>query len=119
MSIPFLFFHKNTPYNQHDRTLVLFPSNKEQTFGYNNTITKKGVIHMDGLFMRSIEENIPLEMIYLADNQELSQRKLIVKEVNDEYIRAFCLLRKQMRTFKRENILSIMPESRTNYRYLH
>lgn len=74
---------------------------------------------MEGLFMRSIEENIPLEMIYLADNQELSQRKLIVKEVNDEYIRAFCLLRKQMRTFKRENILSIMPESRTNYRYLH
>ncbi|SMQ68594.1 hypothetical protein SAMN05444673_1657 [Bacillus sp. OV166] len=42
---------------------------------------------MDGLFIRSIEENIPLEMIYLADNQELSQRKLIVKEVQDEYIR--------------------------------
>jgi predicted DNA-binding transcriptional regulator YafY len=74
---------------------------------------------MDGLFIRSIEENIPLEMIYLTDKQELSQRTLIVKEVNDEYVRAYCLLRKQMRTFKRKNILSILPESRHKYRYLH
>jgi len=88
-------------------------------FGYNNIISKKGVIQIDGLLFRSIEEHLPLEMIYLASNQELSQRKLIVKEVNDDYIRAYCLTRKQMRTFKRENILSIMPESRSNHRFLH
>jgi predicted DNA-binding transcriptional regulator YafY len=74
---------------------------------------------MDGLFIRSIEENIPLEMIYFADNQELSQRRLLVKEVNDKYIRAYCLCRKQIRIFKRENILSIMPDSHSNYRSLH
>jgi len=79
----------------------------------------KGAIQMDGLLLRSLEENIPLEMIYLAENHELSQRKLIVKEVNDEYIRAYCLMRKQMRTFKRENILSIMPESRSKNHFLH
>lgn len=99
--------------------MFLFILNKELTFGYNDTIKKKGEINMDGLFIRSIEENIPLEMIYLAENQELSQRTLIVKEVTDEYIRAYCLLRKQIRTFKRENILSIMPETRLNNRYLH
>ncbi|MDQ1147049.1 putative DNA-binding transcriptional regulator YafY [Bacillus sp. SORGH_AS 510] len=74
---------------------------------------------MDGLFIRSIEENMPLEMIYLADNQKISQRKLIVKEITDEYIRGYCLLRKQMRTFKKENILSLMPKSRSEKRYLH
>jgi len=74
---------------------------------------------MDGLLIRSIEEHMPIEMIYLAENQELSQRKLIVKEINDNYIRAYCLLRKQMRTFKRENILSIMPEARSQKPYLH
>ena len=74
---------------------------------------------MDGLLIRSIEENIPLEMIYLAENQKLSQRKLIVIEVNDDYIRAYCLLRKQIRTFKRENILSIMPEASSKKRFLH
>ncbi|NRD78464.1 hypothetical protein HPT25_13910 [Bacillus sp. BRMEA1] len=74
---------------------------------------------LDGLFLRSIEENIPLEMIYLADNHVITQRRLIVKEVNDEYIRAYCLLRKQVRTFKRENILSLMSESNNKKHYLH
>ncbi|MFB3169008.1 hypothetical protein P5G62_017945 [Neobacillus sp. 179-C4.2 HS] len=74
---------------------------------------------MDGLLLRSIEENIPLEIIYLSQDKQISQRKLIVKEVNDEYIRAYCLLRKQIRTFRRENILSLMPNTRSNNRFLH
>lgn len=74
---------------------------------------------MEGLLIRSIEQHMPLEMIYLADNQEITQRTLIIKEVTDEYIKAYCLLRKQVRTFKRDNILSIMPEARTKHRYLH
>jgi predicted DNA-binding transcriptional regulator YafY len=74
---------------------------------------------MDGLLLRSIEENIPLEMIYLSSDQQISQRKLLVKEVNDEYIRAYCMLRKQVRTFRRENILSLMPNTRTNNTFLH
>ncbi|WP_462409012.1 hypothetical protein [Neobacillus sp. Marseille-QA0830] len=74
---------------------------------------------MDSLITRSMEEHIPLEMIYLADNQQITQRKLIVTEVNDEYIRAYCLLRQQIRTFKRDNILAIMPEYQTKQRFLH
>lgn len=75
----------------------------------------KGGIHLDGLFLRSIEENFLLEMIYLSKDNQISQRQLIIKEVNDEYIRAYCLLRKQVRTFRRENILSIRP----NKPFLH
>ncbi|MFP7295815.1 hypothetical protein [Neobacillus niacini] len=74
---------------------------------------------MDGILLRSIEENIPLEMIYLSCDQQISQRRLLVKEVNDDYIRAYCLLRKQIRTFRKENILSIMPQPHSNERYLH
>jgi predicted DNA-binding transcriptional regulator YafY len=89
-------------------------------FGYNYSICyQKGGIIMDGLLLRSIEENIPLEMIYLSSDQQISQRKLLVKEVNDEYIRAYCLLRKQVRTFRRENILSLMPNTRSNNTFLH
>jgi predicted DNA-binding transcriptional regulator YafY len=92
--------------------------NKELMFGYNVDIEiKEGAMVMEGIFLRSIEENIPLEMIYLSDDNQLSQRKLIVKEVNEEYIRAYCLLRKRIRTFRRQNILSIMPE--TKQKYLH
>ncbi|WP_042455371.1 WYL domain-containing protein [Neobacillus dielmonensis] len=74
---------------------------------------------MDNLITRSMAEHTRLEMIYLADNQQISQRKLIVMEVNDKYIRAYCLLRKEVRTFKRENILAIMPEQYSKRRYLH
>ncbi|MEH7115485.1 hypothetical protein V7124_24460 [Neobacillus niacini] len=74
---------------------------------------------MDGLLLHSIEENIPLEMIYLSEDQQISQRKLIVKEINDEYIRAYCLLRNQVRTFRRDNILSIMPNNRSKKSFLH
>jgi hypothetical protein len=70
---------------------------------------------MNNLFERSKNENLPLEIIYLSDDHQFSKRKLIVKEINDEYIRAYCLLRKQMRTFRVENILSIMPDSRSNH----
>jgi predicted DNA-binding transcriptional regulator YafY len=88
--------------------------------GYNIN-NKKGGLQMNGLFIRSMEEKIPLDMIYLANNKEITQRKLIIKEVNDEYIYAYCLLRKQFRSFKRENILSIMPISETHSmnHYLH
>lgn len=72
---------------------------------------------MNNLLLRSKNENIPLEIIYLSEDQQFSQRKLIVKEINGEYIRAYCLLRKQMRTFRVDNILSVMPDLRS--RLLH
>lgn len=71
---------------------------------------------LQSLFLRSLNEQIPLEIIYLSADHELSQRKLIVKEVNDGYIRAYCLLRRQMRTFRVDHILSAMPESHSKYR---
>jgi len=74
---------------------------------------------MNGLFLRSLEEKVPLEIIYLSADQQLSQRKCIVKEVNDEYIRAYCLLRRQMRTFRVDHILSAMPESHHPKHWLH
>jgi predicted DNA-binding transcriptional regulator YafY len=67
---------------------------------------------MNGLIQRSIEDHLPLEMIYLSESKQLSQRKLIVKEMDGDTIRAYCLLRKQMRTFRIENILSILPDTK-------
>jgi predicted DNA-binding transcriptional regulator YafY len=58
---------------------------------------------------RSYEENKPVEMIYLAANNIITHRKIIVKELHGSYIKAFCFLRKDNRLFKIENILSVMP----------
>lgn len=65
---------------------------------------------MNRLLEKSLSENLTVEMIYLAANNQITHRKIIVKEIHDRYFKAFCFLRKADRLFKKENILSVMPE---------
>ncbi|HAQ07545.1 MAG TPA: hypothetical protein DCR24_08515 [Bacillus bacterium] len=67
---------------------------------------------MRSLLIRSFKENRPVEMIYLSGNNEITHRKVIVKELNASYFKAFCFLRNDNRLFKIENILSVLPEKR-------
>jgi predicted DNA-binding transcriptional regulator YafY len=60
-----------------------------------------------GLLLRSLTVQQPLEIIYLSDKGKISQRVIIVEEIQENKIIAFCKLRNQYRTFKIENILSI------------
>ncbi|WP_102261912.1 hypothetical protein [Mesobacillus jeotgali] len=68
---------------------------------------------MNVLLEKSLMENVPVEMIYLAANNQITHRRIIVKEIHDHYFKAFCFLRNADRLFKKENILSVMPERRT------
>jgi len=65
---------------------------------------------MNGMLLRSMEENMPLEVIYLSQKNELSQRKMIIRSIRGNDVYAYCLLRNKMRTFKLENILSARPD---------
>jgi predicted DNA-binding transcriptional regulator YafY len=67
---------------------------------------------MNTLLTKSLKENTPVEMIYLAANNQITQRRIIVKELRGNYFKAFCFLRNEDRLFKIENILSVMPEKR-------
>ncbi|MBT2639261.1 MULTISPECIES: hypothetical protein [unclassified Bacillus (in: firmicutes)] len=67
---------------------------------------------MNGLLEQSFNENLPVEMIYLAANNQITQRRVIVKELHDRYFKAYCFLRKADRLFKKEHILSVMPVRR-------
>ena len=67
---------------------------------------------MNRLLEKSLSENLPVEMIYLAANNQITHRRIIVKELHERYFKAFCFLRKADRLFKKENILSVMPERR-------
>jgi predicted DNA-binding transcriptional regulator YafY len=62
---------------------------------------------MKGLLLRSLAVQQPLEIIYLSDKGKLSQRVIIVEEIQENKIIAFCKLRNQRRVFKLSNILSI------------
>lgn len=64
---------------------------------------------MRGLLLRSVGKEVVLEMIYLDDKGNLSQRRIRVLSVGEETFKAYCYVRRQQRTFKSNNILSIIP----------
>lgn len=64
---------------------------------------------MRGLLLRAAASGDLLEMIYQDCQGNISQRRLRVLSIKEESIRAFCYSKKQQRTFKICNILSIGP----------
>ena len=64
---------------------------------------------MNILLKRALETGEVLEMIYMSDEGELSQRKIRVLGISTGSVKAFCLLRNKQRVFKSANILSIGP----------
>jgi len=64
---------------------------------------------MNGLLKRAVESNEVLEMIYQNNKGEFSQRRIQVIKVNEESFSAYCFIRKQQRTFKLSNVLSMGP----------
>lgn len=70
---------------------------------------------MNGVLLRAIERKQPIQLIYLDDQQQITQRKVLPYEVKDHYLKAHCFLRKQFRLFKLENILSAFPVKQENY----
>lgn len=64
---------------------------------------------MKGLLMRAAETGEELEMIYQDNKGNISHRKIKVLTVNEDSFRAYCFIRRQQRTFKLNNTLSIAP----------
>ncbi|MEB6549047.1 hypothetical protein MXL46_08055 [Heyndrickxia sporothermodurans] len=64
---------------------------------------------MKGLLLRTAITGERLEMIYLSAKGDITQRIIKVEKVGEESFRAYCYTRKQLRTFKINNILSIAP----------
>jgi predicted DNA-binding transcriptional regulator YafY len=64
---------------------------------------------MKGLLKRAAESKEVLEMIYLNTKGEISQRRIKVIKLNEESFSAYCFTRKQQRTFKISNVLSVGP----------
>jgi predicted DNA-binding transcriptional regulator YafY len=59
--------------------------------------------------MKALNDKQPVEIIYISDKQIITQRTVLVNEMNQHTIRAYCYLRKQSRLFKIQNILSVFP----------
>lgn len=59
--------------------------------------------------IKSIEANYIVDMIYLAKDGEVSKRRIKVLQVNEVLFKAYCYLRKSLRTFRVDNVLALVP----------
>ncbi|WP_062046462.1 hypothetical protein [Bacillus sp. JCM 19034] len=57
----------------------------------------------------SKQDGLVLEIIYQAENGNLSQRKIKVKSYNESHFIAYCFERKKTRMFRLDRLLSIAP----------
>lgn len=60
---------------------------------------------MEYVLKSSLEAHKTINIVYQKKN-EITQRKVKVLKIKDNDIEAYCYLRKQIRHFKKENILA-------------
>lgn len=58
------------------------------------------------ILKRSMRENIKVEIYYIDKNENISQRKIQVRTVNENAITAYCLTKRSVRNFTLQNILA-------------
>jgi len=59
--------------------------------------------------VKSMKYNESLDMIYMANDGQISKRRIRVLQVGDVSFRAYCFLRKSNRTFTNDNVLALVP----------
>ncbi|MEK3887438.1 WYL domain-containing protein [Bacillus sp. FSL K6-3431] len=64
---------------------------------------------MNGLLNRAAANKDMLEMIYISNKGTITQRIIKVLSADDLTIKAYCHNKREFRTFKLENILSVGP----------
>lgn len=67
---------------------------------------------MNCLFKNSLENKLPIDLIYINDAGELTHRSVIVRKITVEGILTFDIGKQQLRAFKRANILSAAKQRR-------
>ena len=50
-----------------------------------------------------------IDMMYMANDGSISKRRIKILKVSGDSFQAYCFLRHKKRTFKMDNVLSLMP----------
>ncbi|MFY0762535.1 hypothetical protein AB1K32_27535 [Metabacillus dongyingensis] len=71
---------------------------------------------MKVLLEKSKNQQMPIEIIYLSEKGLITQRTIIVNEVKENYIKAYCFTKQQIRLFKTCSILSAaLPKRKAKF----
>ncbi|MGC8229381.1 hypothetical protein ACP2W0_10285 [Pseudobacillus badius] len=66
---------------------------------------------MNAFLLRSQREELPLVIMYQAQDGTITKRTIIVKSLSSSAVYAYCFYRKQNRRFLLSNILAVYPAS--------
>ncbi len=61
---------------------------------------------MNYYFKQSLEQKQPITIIYQSKDKLITERQIIVKKISSNKLIAYCYLRRQIRTFSIDHILS-------------
>ena len=64
---------------------------------------------MKALLNRSLNEKSAMNKNYIKTDGTVSKRTIIVHQVKQNFIRAFCFKSRQTKTFRIDNILAVAP----------
>jgi predicted DNA-binding transcriptional regulator YafY len=67
---------------------------------------------MDYLLRKSLMQKEPVEIIYMYNDGTFSKRTILVKEIVENHLNAYCLMKHQPRSFKMESILAVSQVKR-------
>ncbi|MES5896840.1 hypothetical protein [Bacillus cereus group sp. RP43] len=62
---------------------------------------------MNLLFKCSLDQKISIELIYMKDSGDFSQRTVIARKIYQNRVLVYCMQKQQVRTLKLANILSV------------
>lgn len=65
---------------------------------------------MRDLLVRCMKNRHIAEIIYIDSNEKITKRSVFIKNICGDKVIGFCTLRKQLRSFKINNILAVNPK---------
>lgn len=64
---------------------------------------------MKGQLLKVLERKQLIDMMYISKSGEITKRRIKVIKVEDDTFKAYCFTKHASRTFKIENVLSMLP----------
>ena len=64
---------------------------------------------MKAQILKAFSHQQLIDMMYMANDGSISKRRIKILKVSGDSFQAYCFLRHKKRTFKMDNVLSLMP----------
>jgi predicted DNA-binding transcriptional regulator YafY len=70
---------------------------------------------MEKTLRKALNDKRPVQIIYKTDAEVFTKRTILITTIENDYIKAYCYLRNQFRTFRTENILAAFTENHSMF----